>query len=116
MTHPEDRAANAERSQFLDEEAAYQRHCEACDEYAENLLRTSEFNPWTREHFAEAIENAPDSDQRVAHAGIVAAIVDLGLGNEHTNHFALTALKKLVENYWLAIAQVEAKRRITRRV
>lgn len=114
MKYPEDRAATAELSKFLDAEAQHERHCELVAEYAEFLVRKDpEFNPWTRKHFEEALANAAEARQLVAWATTVTAI-GLGLDNEYANHLALTSIKNLVRGYWLQNALIEAERYVTR--
>lgn len=60
---------------------------------------SKELSPWTFIEFTEAIEHATEAQRRVMYCSI-AVSVDFGLKNDHANHLALTAICKLVEDYW----------------
>ena len=106
-----DRVFKSELDDFLSEQARTQRRAELIDQYALYLIQKGEeYYPWTFVHYEEAMGNAPEADRRVAFI-TVAAAVDLGLCNEHANHLALTAIRKLAEDYWKSIASEEAEKR-----
>lgn len=106
----ERKAFRSDLNHFLDAEAAAVHRHELIEEQALYLVQEGqEFHPWTFEHFEEAIGNAPNGDQVVMFATIASA-VDLHLDNLYANHAALTAVKQLVENYWLKCARHEAEK------
>lgn len=106
----EKRAFRADLNRFLDAEAAAERRAELIEEQALYLVQEGqEFYPWTFDHFEEALGNAPSGD-RICMYATVASAVDLHLENHHANHAALTAVRRLVEKYWLACAKHEAEK------
>jgi hypothetical protein len=106
----ERKAFRADLNRFLDAEAAEVRRGELIEEEALYLVQEGqEFHPWTLEHFIEAIENAPSGD-RILMFATIASAVDLHLDNHLANHAALSAVKQLVEKYWLDCAMKEAEK------
>lgn len=100
----ERKAFRSALNRFLDAEAAAERQAELIEEQALYLVQKGqEFYPWTFDHFEEAIGNAPNGD-RIAMFATIAAAVDLHLDNHHANHIALTAVKQLMEKYWMKCA------------
>lgn len=109
-TSIERKAFKSDLNRYLDAEAAKERRYELIEEQALYLVQEGqEFHPWTFDHFEEAIGNAPNGDRIVMFATIASA-VDLHLDNHYANHTALTAVKQLVEKYWLACAKHEAEK------
>lgn len=109
-TSIERKAFRSDLSRYLDAEAIKERRYELIEEQALYLVRPDqEFHPWTFDHFEEAIGNAPNGD-RILMFATIASAVDLSLDNLYANHTALTAVKQLVEKYWLACAKHEAEK------
>lgn len=94
---------------FLEAEAEEQRREEQLEATALCMLQSAEYDPWTYEHFEEATGNAPDANRRVMFAAIAAA-VDSKFINNYTNHAALTAIRQLVEGYWLSCARYQLRK------
>jgi hypothetical protein len=106
----ERKAFRSDLNHFLDTAAAAERRAELIEEQALYLVQEGqEFHPWTFDHFEEAIGNAPNGDRIVMFA-TVASAVDLHLDNHYANYTALSAVKRLVEKYWLECATQEAGR------
>ena len=106
----EDRAFRRDLNHFLDAEAAAVRRYELIEEQALYLVQEGQdFHPWTFEHFEEAMGNASSGNRILAFATIASA-VDMKLDNHLANHAALTAVKQLVEEYWLECAKREAEK------
>jgi len=106
----ERKAFRSDLNRFLDAEAAEVRRGELIEQCAVDSVQPGqEFYPWTFEHFEEAIGNAPNGDLVCMYA-TVAAAVDLSLDNHLANHAALSAVKQLVEKYWLECARHDAEK------
>jgi len=106
----ERKAFRDDLNRFLDAEAAKDRLDNLIEEQALYLVQSGqECYPWTFEHFEEAIGNAPNGERMVLFATIASA-VDLHLDNHLANHAALSAVKQLVEKYWLECAKHEAEK------
>jgi len=106
----ERKAFRDDLNRFLDAVAAEERRYELIEQESLNQIQPGqEFYPWTFEHFEEAIGNAPNGDRAIVFASIASA-VDQHLDNDFTNHTALVAIRQLVERYWLACAEHEAKK------
>jgi hypothetical protein len=103
------RAFRSELNAYLDSEADKQREAEMAEDYAKHLIKEGqECYPWTFDHFEEALQNAPRGERLVAFVAIAVA-VDLNLRNEFSNHMALSALTKMVEEYWKSVAAYKAE-------
>ena len=105
-------AFNEDLGRYMAAEVAADRRAERIEAMVEDSMRAGqEYYPWTRANVLEAIENAPENNQIVMFACLSSAIT-LGLDNDHSNHLALTAIKKLVEEYWQDFAKTMAEREI----
>lgn len=100
----------ADLNAHLDNEAANQRRAESVEFNAHDLIQAGrEYDPWTFDHFVEAIGNAPEIDLKILFATIASA-VDFKLDNQYANYTALHVMRKLVEQYWLGCARQEAEK------
>ena len=95
-----DRAFRRELHTFLEDQVSAERKAELLNEQAQYLIQPGqEYDPFTFDHFEEALANAPKGDRMA-----VAAAVDLKMDNHFSNHMALVALHQVVERYWLNCA------------
>jgi hypothetical protein len=102
------RAFRRELNAHLEEEVRQEREAEMAEDYANHLTKEGEeCYPWTLDHFEEALQHAPRGERLVAFVAIAVA-VDLNLRNEFSNHMALSALTKMVEDYWKSVATFKA--------
>ena len=105
-----DRAFRRDLNTFFEDQVSADRRAEFINEQAQYLIQPGqEYDPFTFEHFEEALVNAPKGD-RMAVFATVAAAIDLKLDNHFSNHIALVALHQVVERYWLNCARQQAEK------
>ena len=110
-----DNALHAELNEHLDAAARHEKRVEEAAEYAKSLLeKGQECDPWTFEHFEEAMTNAPEGGRRIVWNYIQEAA--LSEKNKPTNSvMAIELLKHLVMTYWEHIASIEAGKQFANR-
>ena len=113
LTRAEKIAFNADHARYYAQQEAAERRAAMVEQRTKDLMQVGEeYHPWSFQNFEEAIANAPDSD-RVLMFTYIAAAVDQGLKNDHTNHLALVGLRQLVERYWTKCAAQAADEELT---
>lgn len=114
FTREEAIAFNRDLDRYMAAETAADLRAERIESMAKDMTQPGqEYYPWTLPHFLEAVENAPEKMQ-ILMFSCVAASVEMGLKNDHSNHLSMSAIKQLGEDYWLDAAKHEAERMIDR--
>ncbi len=109
-----DRAYWSDLYKFLDEADAADRRYDAAVEMAEFLTGANkEYDPWSFNHFEEAMVQAAECERRVFWSCAVEA-VQARLLDDMKNHLCLEAMRGPVERYWHRLALEEAIKRIRR--
>ncbi len=98
-----------EASEAKKERAASAREASIADRVAELTAPGGDYHPWTIQNFQEAIAEASQAHIRIVVALTAAAAMDGNCHNDHSNHFALEAIRKSVETYWHDMALSKAE-------
>jgi len=104
-----DKAFRAELNQYLDAKAAEERRIEAKANHAADLMDKGQpDDPWTFEHFEEAMANAPEAARKLMWEYFEDAN-NSHFTNGKKNYLALKAMSLMVETYWMQIAIQDAE-------
>lgn len=94
-------------------EAKAEQRQEMIEAMAHDLVKPDgEYYPWKFNNCMEALQNASTFEQMLMVANFESAIIKSELKNDVGNYMTLGVVKKLVEDYWFAVAKVAAEEKL----